>query len=259
MQSIEGYYQTQPPPGFSLKRRSRSPSPQSNKRRVPSSYAPTIYTTLAPPLGNNGARTFSTEAIASTPASERSSPGLDWLQRTQDLQLQTPPLHVVRDANGVVVARDRDGDVGMSGGGGASDIMQDDDPQQLPIHSPRPAAPFSFHASSNPPSLQSFLAQTAPHDAPPLHQHLAGSPQASGMSRSSSSSSVQSMHFAAAPTFPTLPTHHEQQDAMMTPVNSPTKRQGGTGGWKVTMGYRPDCPKCQQRVPGHYSHVVYTE
>lgn len=33
MQSIEGYYQTQPPPGFSLKRRSRSPSPQSNKVR----------------------------------------------------------------------------------------------------------------------------------------------------------------------------------------------------------------------------------
>jgi hypothetical protein len=146
MQSIEGYYQTQPPPGFSLKRRSRSSSPQSNKvrrstsrllgdadspacppfeqRRVPSSYAPAIYTTLAPPLGDNGARTLSTEAVASTPASERSSPGLDWLQRTQDLQLQTPPLQVVSDANGTVVARDKDGDVGMSGSGGASDVSR---------------------------------------------------------------------------------------------------------------------------------------
>ena len=26
--------------------------------------------------------------------------------------------------------------------------------------------------------------------------------------------------------------------------------------WRVTMGYRADCEKCIQKIPGHYSHIV---
>lgn len=45
------------------------------------------------------------------------------------------------------------------------------------------------------------------------------------------------------------------EDASMLDDESAAVRRLG-GGWKVTMGYRADCAKCLQRVPGHYSHVV---
>ncbi|GJN88720.1 hypothetical protein Rhopal_001686-T1 [Rhodotorula paludigena] len=274
------------PSTTSLKRRSRSPSPQSNKRRVPASYAPTLYANLQPP----STRSLSVEAVASgTPASERSSPGLDWLQRTQDLHLQTPPIHT--PAN-LPTHEAMDQDVGVDGGGGGEHAMRDDSP--VSSYVPHPAAPFSTHASAHPPSssfppLYHPAPSRAPHDAPPLHQHLAGSPQQSGahhfdgagagggrgevMSRSSSNSSVQSMLSATAavagsvPSFafphaPAVAPHAQPRDETMhaEPHVSPLKKaaEGGGGGWKVTMGYRADCLKCQQREPGHYSHVVYT-
>lgn len=37
-----------------------------------------------------------------------------------------------------------------------------------------------------------------------------------------------------------------------SPVTSPHPRKG-----KLVMGFRPDCIKCQKRVPGHYSHIVW--
>jgi hypothetical protein len=37
-----------------------------------------------------------------------------------------------------------------------------------------------------------------------------------------------------------------------SPATSPHPRKG-----KLVMGFRPDCTKCQKRVPGHYSHIVW--
>ena len=31
---------------------------------------------------------------------------------------------------------------------------------------------------------------------------------------------------------------------------------GETGKVVFSMGYRADCEKCRERVPGHYSHVL---
>lgn len=53
-----------------------------------------------------------------------------------------------------------------------------------------------------------------------------------------------------------------KDDAMMEdPVMSPTsakfaKANAGKGA-RLHMGFRADCEKCQQRVPGHYSHIVW--
>jgi len=58
-----------------------------------------------------------------------------------------------------------------------------------------------------------------------------------------------------------------QADQMDTEDGSPAlappptprgrKRSGAlTGMGRYTMGFRPDCEKCQQRVPGHFSHFL---
>lgn len=98
----------------------------------------------------------------------------------------------------------------------------------------------------------------APHEAPPLHMNLAGSPH--GMSRSSSSSADSDMPMGLSPRLKHV---SHAQDPFRSSVSqtmphevpmppSPPRRQG----WKVTFGYRSDCQKCIDRVPGHYSHVV---
>ncbi|KAF2687131.1 hypothetical protein K458DRAFT_296377 [Lentithecium fluviatile CBS 122367] len=60
-------------------------------------------------------------------------------------------------------------------------------------------------------------------------------------------------------------THFNPSDCMDTdmapPVMPPTprgrKRSGAlTGMGRFSMGYRDDCEKCRQRVPGHYSHFL---
>jgi hypothetical protein len=53
----------------------------------------------------------------------------------------------------------------------------------------------------------------------------------------------------------------DQMDVDLSLAPPPTprtrKRSGAlTGMGRYTMGYRPDCEKCQQKVPGHYSHFL---
>lgn len=123
----------------------------------------------------------------------------------------------------------------------------------------------------------------APHHAPPLHQHLAGSPQAQQdqppppsrpPSATSSGAALAQSQLGAASFGLAGPIDWSQQPAsvllgaedsamMMDDSTAGARKQsggtaGGGGGWKVTMGYRADCIKCLQRVPGHYSHVVPT-
>lgn len=61
--------------------------------------------------------------------------------------------------------------------------------------------------------------------------------------------------------------HGSSADQMETETSGPTlslpptqrgrKRSGAfTGMGRFSMGYRDDCEKCRQRVPGHYSHFV---
>lgn len=149
-------------------------------------------------------------------------------------------------------------------------------------YSPLPAMPLSRSSTASPfDSLRSGPAP--PHDAPPLHYHLAGSPS---MTRSSSSSSSHHGggaatgflgHSSSGQVLTPLPSlaydHHSDvdNDVSMGSTLPPPYVQaqspgaaataapapGGKGGWKITMGFRSDCEKCQQRVPGHYTHVVY--
>ncbi|GAA5891107.1 hypothetical protein JCM8208_003165 [Rhodotorula glutinis] len=198
-----------------LKRRSRSPSPQPHKRRPPPSYAPSIYADL-PPAGPP--RSLSTEAIAGSPApaapsSGRSTPG-DWLQRTRDLHLQTPMCRTPAAQDDAMQSDDVGIDV-RARGAALEDLdhtmMQDDSPSPQSLYAPQPAVPLPSrsHASASPFWSPLPSATTAaPHDAPPLDQHLAGSPQpylasttsgdGGGMARSASGGSVRSMGSAAA-------------------------------------------------------------
>ncbi|GAA6004685.1 hypothetical protein JCM10207_000981 [Rhodosporidiobolus poonsookiae] len=275
-------------PHTSRKRTSRSPEPYSHKRKPGPAYTPDIYSNLPPAF----ARSLSVEALGpNTPLSQRSSPGLDWLHQTEHLQLHTPPTTAdgpTAQPEWPAQADGMDEDVGMAGG---DEHAMTDEPPLPPdppggttpsYPPPAPAAPFQHHAShlaSLPssfgiafpdptfmplaPSLSSPApAPRAPHDAPPLHHHLAGSPQAlppsagaggaesSSMTPSSSGGSLHSLHsHSHAPGPPHAPGDHP-----MSPSAPRAK-----GGWKVTMGYRPDCEKCQQRVQGHYSHVVWNQ
>ncbi|GAA6029256.1 hypothetical protein JCM8097_003590 [Rhodosporidiobolus ruineniae] len=275
MQSLHGF------PGSSeqpFRKRDRSPSPSgpATKRRAPSTYTPALYANLPPAF----ARSLSVEALASgTPTSERSSPGLDWLQQTQDLQLETPPTRdtqQLQDGNSME-------DVGMNGGGEDHAMADDDTPPTHSSYVPPPATPLSPHPhSSGSASLAALIAQgsfahpdptfvplapspahpRAPHDAPPLHHHLAGSPHSSGMTPSSSAGSIHSVHHIHSHHYPHPHHAHAPEptagDVSMSPTLVKNGAGAGKGGWKVTMGYRPDCEKCVGRVPGHYSHVVYT-
>ncbi|GAA5989906.1 hypothetical protein JCM5350_004959 [Sporobolomyces pararoseus] len=265
-------------PNHTLKRRqSRSPSPPSKRRALPS-HVPGIYAPVPSSISAlpNFQRSLSVEAsYGGTPVSERSSPGLDWLQRTEDLHLVTP-AGMVRQEGG-------EGDSMMETDSSnveqASSIMQqqeEEDPHTL-AYSPLPAMPLSRSSTSSP--FNPPLLPAAPHDAPPLHQHLAGSPS---MTRSSSSSSShQGMgtgflgHSSSGQIlqpYPQIPSqtisygttaqqsHNDGDNDVSMDSSSQTNQsgQGGRGGWKVTMGFRADCEKCQQRIPGHYTHVVYS-
>ncbi|BGP45842.1 hypothetical protein JCM10450v2_001677 [Rhodotorula kratochvilovae] len=268
MQALEQPYHAQ---SNSLKRRSRSPSPQPHKRRPPPSYAPALYADLpcsgAPAL----LRADSAGTACSLPLSARSSPGAgngaEWLQaRTSALHLQTPEGRTPAppDGEGAEVAMEEVGmgetevGMGLDGGGGGEppdSAMQFDPPA---LYAPQPAVPLSVHASSSPffPfTTTSASLPPAPHDAPPLHCHLAGSPQPAaawpageGMARSPSDGSVQSMRSAG-----------EGAGGEPEPPRKPRAgAAGGGGGWKVTMGFRADCERCARREQGHYTHVVWS-
>ncbi|GAA5932703.1 uncharacterized protein JCM15063_002181 [Sporobolomyces koalae] len=230
------------------RRQSRSPSPPTSKRRAPpTSWSPSLF---APN------RAFHFEIDNHDPAPDRSSPGLEALQRTaQHLQLDTPVAEHDRETCDEEMQLDHSSELAQP-----NPILPDDEDAHTLAYSPLPAMPFS-----RPPP---------PHDAPPLYRHLAGSPPPRDshlirldMSRTSSSNSSCSSHVPPGfqvpppPSGPFLdpddhmmdPTTTSHQHHETPPPTQPTKR-----GWKVTMGYRPDCEKCLQRVPGHYTHVVCT-
>ncbi|GAA5978245.1 hypothetical protein JCM10908_004285 [Rhodotorula pacifica] len=269
MQFAEGYT-GQIASTSTLKRRERSPSPQANKRRVPSYYTPQIYAE-APAVLTRG-WSFDANGSDTAASSERSSPGLDWLKRTQELHLETPPLggqHPLAGGLAAAAGTDANGDIGME-----TDAMQAEPVAPIPPESEQLAAPMSADLPQ-PSDLHLYRPiPVAPHHAPPLHQHLAGSPQAEQqpLSRPPSASSNRPVSLSApsqlgAASFGLAgPIDWSQQQpavlasedsAMMmddSAFSAAGRKQGG--GWKVTMGYRSDCIKCLQRVPGHYSHVV---
>ncbi|TKA56259.1 hypothetical protein B0A53_01551 [Rhodotorula sp. CCFEE 5036] len=257
----------------SLKRRERSPSPRPSKRRIPSYYSPQLYADAPPSLARgwlcdpNGGGGDDTAASSS----ERSSPGpgLDWLRRTQELHLATPPLGgqhpLAGNVSETLPAMDMDGDA-MQAEGAEQHLASISD-----LDSHHSAAGHLYHPIP-----------VAPHHAPPLHHHLAGSPRAQQEpppsrppSATSSGAALAQSQLGAASFGLAGPIDWSQQAAsvlvsgaedsamMMDDSAADARKQsggtdGGGGGWKVTMGYRADCIKCLQRVPGHYSHVVPT-
>lgn len=87
---------------------------RSIQRRIPASYSPQIYqertAASTPSFPFDAANAGGDQG----PASERSSPGLDWLRKTQELHLETPPIgpqesHAAQSGGGMTV----DEDVGM--------------------------------------------------------------------------------------------------------------------------------------------------
>ncbi|GAA5830449.1 hypothetical protein JCM5353_005849 [Sporobolomyces roseus] len=242
------------------RRQSHSPSPPS-KRRAPPSYIPSLYApipTSASALPNFNPSLSTEASYGGTPTSQRSSPGLDWLQRTEDLHLATP------------LSREMEIEMEMDS------TMQDEphaeveDPHTL-SYSPLPAMPLSQSnspfSSTSPYPVHPSL---PPHEAPPLHHHLAGSPSMTrSNSNTSSNGSVlgQVLHpFPIETRTIAYDSNHNGMEVSMpdhSQSQSQSQVQNGNGngngrGWKITMGYRSDCEKCQQRVPGHYTHVVYS-
>lgn len=93
------------------------------QRRVPSYYSPQLYADAPAGSGRECTSDFD-GSYRDIPAagSERSSPGLDWLRRTQELHLQTPPLGAQQVLTGASLGSftatantDANGDVGMGG------------------------------------------------------------------------------------------------------------------------------------------------
>ncbi|BGP53754.1 hypothetical protein JCM8202v2_001326 [Rhodotorula sphaerocarpa] len=262
MQLGEHHTRSHTPTAASLKRRDRSPSPSANKiyQERTAASTPSFPFDAANAGGDQG------------PASERSSPGLDWLRKTQELHLETPPIgpqesHAAQSGGGTTV----DEDVGM------------DTEASHPV--PHEAAEASMHdypdprdAGSMPPASTLYQpTPIAPHHAPPLHRHLAGSPTTERQSSAHASYGVttdQTGTALAAATAqsqlgaasfglagpvdwtPPVPSQSMHEDAAMMMDDAQQLSPRKSGGWKVTMGYRADCLKCLQRVPGHYSHVV---
>ncbi|ORY72227.1 hypothetical protein BCR35DRAFT_354465 [Leucosporidium creatinivorum] len=266
----------QPPPptnGTSLKR-TRSNSPGSlHKKRAPPSYTPSIYTTLPPHLAHslshsNGLQHPQPQPHASgVNVSGNNTPGMggDWVTRTEGLQLATPPPGERGWGWGAGGAAGGEGeggmeeDVGMAGGGD----MEMDTPMDSTSSAPLPASFHSLPTSITHPNTHRTDPPQLPHHAPPLYQHLAGSPQptSTSMSRSSSSSSslASEMSISSYP-HPQPQPHHQAAPLIAAGVPSLSTNQKRTGGgWKVTFGFRHDCQRCLNKEVGHYSHVVSDE
>ncbi|SCZ97748.1 BZ3500_MvSof-1268-A1-R1_Chr4-3g07425 [Microbotryum saponariae] len=143
----------------------------------------------------------------------------------------------------------------------------------------------STHDHYQTPYRQDHYATAHPHQAPPLYDHLAGSPFAStsssfamlnpmgtSMSRSASNSSSdhssssystfdsnriqrQPMAYQMDTGSDTAHANHlHHRPAPATSMNTAKRAEPVANGWKVSMGYRADCEKCVMRVPGHYLH-----
>ena len=146
------------------------------------------------------------------------------------------------------------------------------------------ASPFSHgleqqHAQSLPGSpynrsISPSLMYQPPHYLPPLGYNLAGSPPPPSTSSqfdsprfisrnslySGSISPEQEMRMTPPPeaTFGRVEfndrsnSNNYEESSIMRRENSIPK---GKPGFKVTMGYRADCPRCLAHEPGHYQHL----
>lgn len=119
-----------------------------------------------------------------------------------------------------------------------------------------PTSPGRLHRRLSP----TFL---PPHHAPYLASHLAGSPPPSSFTPASlytsSSSSGDSLHDSGRmtttppPSAASLPLRVGPEYAQLPP--SPPRRQEVKVGYKLTMGYRSDCVRCQNAEVNHYQHL----
>ncbi|KAL8283613.1 hypothetical protein RQP46_005408 [Phenoliferia psychrophenolica] len=235
-------------------KRSRSTSPSANKRRVPSSYSPAIYSHFPPHLNR---------ALSSS-SSGASSPH-DWVTRTNELHLATPT-----PPPGSPDMHDGDyygEDVGMMSQ--EFEPMEADDQEahrppdalayyhqqnhhshqqhhSLPSSPGFRGSPFASHHSTPPPPAPPS-SPVPPHRIPSLYANIAGSPHSESISLSRSSSSTDASmsedQVVVDPREVRLPT-------------SPQRRPRSHPGQAFSMGFRADCDKCVARVPGHYTHLV---
>ncbi|SCV69052.1 BQ2448_2072 [Microbotryum intermedium] len=228
--------------------------------------------------------------------SHASTSPTDWVSKTQSLYLATPPAEtsepisfdepahhhhsaVLVDERRRVEEGDDDEEPFEADENEHNDGMSVDNDHEM-------MSTESMHDHSPTPHPQGHYATASPHQAPPLYDHLAGSPFAStsssfamldpmsGASMSRSASSSSSDHSSSS--YSTFDSNRMQRQPMAyqmdtapdsghmnSPHHHPTpatsmntsKRAGSAAnGWKVSMGYRSDCEKCVMRVPGHYLH-----
>ncbi|KAK4058911.1 hypothetical protein OIO90_000357 [Microbotryomycetes sp. JL221] len=255
----------------SKRSRSTSPDPLA-KRRVPLDYVPAMYANQraeAPPavarsLSEDVTSTLNSTSVNNagmTLRSQRHTPVNDqFVSRTEALHLSTPSP---RDGQSPFTFSTVQAQPRQSAHDDDAQMDAMDDSNELNVATHQGLAELRQHHNTS----------HTPHDAPPLHLNLAGSPQA--MSRSSSSSSsaatitfdsrssalyddsafvTRQQHLHPSSSLHGRSLHQRTADtSMSTDTSSPPRAKQG---WKVTFGYRSDCQKCIDRIPGHYSHVV---
>ena len=70
-------------------------------------------------------------------------------------------------------------------------------------------------------------------------------------------SQLSRLSFSHASTADQMDTESSTTNLALPPTPRGRKRSGAlTGMGRFSMGYRDDCEKCRQRVPGHYSHFL---
>jgi hypothetical protein len=71
-------------------------------------------------------------------------------------------------------------------------------------------------------------------------------------------SQLSRLSFSQANPADQMDTEQTEHVALVLPPTPKGRKRSGalTGMGRFTMGYRDDCEKCRQRVPGHYSHFL---
>ncbi|KAK4053765.1 hypothetical protein OIV83_001421 [Microbotryomycetes sp. JL201] len=275
---------------YNLKRsRSISPDPLA-KRRVPHDYAPLMYSSqaqLPPHIARSLSedvtltRSSATAEPRSAHSSQRLTPVNDCVRRTEALHLSTPPPRDGPNPFGtpsVDYSGGRNDDRSNTHGSNTdhsqayqqneedshvSPLGFEEIPRQGELNRPgldltqmEAYDDMPLHSGVTPhPSYTIASSECAPHEAPPLHLNLAGSPH--DMSRSSSSSSSLATAVDPYTAYDTRASAiYDDSSALRQPTPATQSAPRPRHGWKVTFGYRSDCQKCIDKVPGHYSHVV---
>ncbi|KAM0792258.1 hypothetical protein ACM66B_004952 [Microbotryomycetes sp. NB124-2] len=261
---------------LSLKRsRSTSPDPLA-KRRVPVDYAPSIYSKqaqLPPSIARSLSedvtltRSSSTVEHPTLRSAQRLTPLNDCVTRTEALHLSTPPPTDRLNPFGAPPF-DEQHHTRRTGNDDSTRFSQGLHPPQhaytqhheedsrMEADDDAPSGAHHLHQDSTArPTSSLHGSHFPPHEAPPLHLNLAGSPH--GMSRSSSSSSSLATAVDHQQLYDTRSSAiYDDSAAVDRPSPAVQTQPRPRQGWKVTFGYRSDCQKCIDRVPGHYSHVV---